>query len=757
MDYVDYTDRPVIHATPKDPLHFDRYCRILTEVICTTKTPVTIGIFGPWGSGKTSLMRMVEDSLREMQQEGHPKVLSAWFNAWQYNRDRALWRALLLCVLNALRTSQVHDDEHLDDLDRLEQSLYQKVEWKELGPWTVDWAKAIQGTVEGAVDLALTFVPGAASLIKLLRDAKNVVSDSEREAITKAFQRKTIEYHRHQMRSMEQFQQGFREVLKSVTSDKQRLVIFVDDLDRCVPEKAIQVLEAIKLFLDAPGCIFVLGADRDVIEKGIRVKYQSFLLGPEEQLAEEDLLRRIPITGQDYMEKIVQLPFSLPPLRYEQVEAFVASLLSEHLSRCAPVFARGLEANPRKIKRGIHVFHMLHRLAKVQNITDLDPMLLAKMVIIQSRYRGLYADILQDSSLLKKLEQFALSKGELPVLSEAGKSDLSEQGARLRLRWMLAGAPYFENLDTEQFELYLYLTRAMSEEREAVTGEVEPAADEMRQQLRQDLLSNNMDWIQDAVDGIRVAKEEGAYALRLLEELRGDDLMPAARRSIGIALALLGDPRDFDEMVQAPEKDFCMGKFPITNGQFRHFIEAGGYTRRDYWEDRGWQWVSASQVRQPLAWDNPDWDQGAIDNHPVTGVNWYEARAYCAWLSERDGTTHCLPTVAEWLLTAQGDSNRTYPWGDKFELSRANTLESNLQTATAVGLYPGGASPGGVLGMAGNVWEWTDSEGDRPGTKLLKGGSWCDSADEARCEADNAVLPAFRDLSIGFRVLWRCH
>jgi len=757
--YIDYTDRPVTHISSEDPLHFGRYCSVLTEVILTTEnTPITIGIFGPWGSGKTSLMRMIEHALRETQKENQPKVLSVWFNAWQYDRDEALWRALLLCVLEALRNTLDQDQQEeeqsnfLKHLNRLEESLYQTVEWKELGRWTVDWAQAIQSTIGGAADIALTFVPGAAPLVEILSKVRNAVSDDDKKKIAEAFHREVREYRRHQVCSVEQFQQGLQELLQKYIIPQKRLVVFVDDLDRCVPEKAITVLEAIKLFLDVQGCIFVLGADRDVIEKGIRVKYQGFLLGPEEKLAEEDLLRRIPITGRDYMEKIVQLPFSLPALRHEQVETFVRSLLPD-LSDCAPVFAWGLEANPRKIKRGVHIFRMLRRLAELQDIPDLSPVLLAKMVIIQSRYRGLYADILQDASLLTKLEQFALSKGELPELSDAGKSDLSEQGARLRLRRMLAEEPHFEELDTKRLEHYLYLTRATSEKRETIIDRVATTSREMEQPLLQDLFSDNIDWIQDAVKSVQAIKEEKAYVQRLLKRLELDTLLPTARRSIGIALALLGDPRDFDEMVQVPGQNFCVGKYLVTNGQFRRF-EAGGYTNRDYWGDTDWQLVSVDKIERPLSWDSPGWD---ADNQPVAGASWYEAKAYCFWLSEREGKTYRLPTLAEWLLAARDDSELAYPWGDGFELDRANTIESNLQMTVAVGLYPAGGSPCGALDMAGNVWEWTSSEGEQPGTRLLKGGSWRDSADKAHCEADNIALPTFRNLGIGFRVLCECH
>jgi formylglycine-generating enzyme required for sulfatase activity len=536
------------------------------------------------------------------------------------------------------------------------------------------------------------------------------------------------------------------------------LVVFIDDLDRCVPEKAISVLEAVKLFLDAEGCVFVLGVDRDVIEKGIRVKYQSFLLGPEEQLTEEDLLRRIPITGRDYVEKIVQLPFSLPSLHYEQVRDFVESLLPDDLSGCASVFARGLEANPRKIKRGIHVFRMLRRLAELQEVPDLDPVLLAKMVILQSSYRGLYADILQEPSILTRLELFALGKGELPTLQEAGKSELGKQDALPRLLMMLEEKPHFGCLSKEQLTLYLYLTRTTSEGTGSLdTSRLEVASNEMQQPLLSVLLSNNRDWVQETVQRIQANKADQPYVQLLQERLGAMVLRPTARHSIGMALAMFGDPRDLDEMMQLPGQSSSIAKYLVTNGQFRRFVQAGGYTNHTYWSDNGWQWVLHSQVERPLSWDKPGWD---ADNQPVAGANWYEADAYCNWLSKQSGRVCRLPSVEEWLLAARGDNQWNYPWGDEFDagsLDRANTAESNLGSTTAVGLYPSGASSCGALDMAGNVWEWTGTSGQAPNTWLLKGGSWREGADRARCQVDWASLPAFRDLGIGFRALCEGH
>ena len=114
-----------------------------------------------------------------------------------------------------------------------------------------------------------------------------------------SFRREEMARYQAQLSSLEQFQRNFQELVDALLRREgqrpRRLVVFVDDLDRCLPEKAIQVLEAIKLFLDVPGCIFVLGLDREAIEDAVQKRYKG------------------EVKAREYLEKIIQLPFILPP------------------------------------------------------------------------------------------------------------------------------------------------------------------------------------------------------------------------------------------------------------------------------------------------------------------------------------------------------------------------------------------------------------------------------------------------------------
>jgi len=149
-------------------------------------------------------------------------------------------------------------------------------------------------------------------------------------------------------------------------------------------------------------------------------------------------------------------------------------------------------------------------------------------------------------------------------------------------------------------------------------------------------------------------------------------------------------------------------------------------------------------------------------------VSWLDALAFCRWLGERLKATVRLPDEWEWQQAATGgDPMNVFPWGQdwspKSEPFRANTFESRLGTATAVGMYPAGASPTQVLDMAGTVWEWCLNKHDKPDMtasgrrdydrRVRRGGSWSDNQDYARSANRYRDYPVNRDNDVGFRVL----
>ena len=215
---------------------------------------------------------------------------------------------------------------------------------------------------------------------------------------------------------------------------------------------------------------------------------------------------------------------------------------------------------------------------------------------------------------------------------------------------------------------------------------------------------------------------------------------------------------------------YLIGKYEVTRGQYRRFIEAGGYSNPKYWSSEGWAWRQSSERDTPLFWEpeqqfariysNPPGVLIQTDDHPVIGVTFYEAEAFANWVGAR------LPTEAEWEKAARWDGTpRVYPWGNFYDRERSNnwydTIFPGFQTAP-VGSFPDGESPSGAQDMAGNVWEWTaDWLKSHPGNpaefdltgkeQVLKGGSW-HGIYGTRAAARFGQDPSIPRFDTGFRI-----
>jgi formylglycine-generating enzyme required for sulfatase activity len=148
---------------------------------------------------------------------------------------------------------------------------------------------------------------------------------------------------------------------------------------------------------------------------------------------------------------------------------------------------------------------------------------------------------------------------------------------------------------------------------------------------------------------------------------------------------------------------YWIGTTEVTNAQFRPFVEGDGYNNPDYWTEAGWEWRTAEDITQPQFWDDTEWNG---NEQPVIGISWYEAVAYARWLSTQTGHDFRLPTEAEWEKAARGREGLIWPWGNEWVADNCNCT-GTVGNTTPVGSYPDGASPYGVLDMAGNAWEWT--------------------------------------------------
>jgi formylglycine-generating enzyme required for sulfatase activity/predicted MPP superfamily phosphohydrolase/energy-coupling factor transporter ATP-binding protein EcfA2 len=207
--------------------------------------------------------------------------------------------------------------------------------------------------------------------------------------------------------------------------------------------------------------------------------------------------------------------------------------------------------------------------------------------------------------------------------------------------------------------------------------------------------------------------------------------------------------------------EFMMGKYPVTNCEFKAFIRDGGYNNKGLWTPEGWKWRDKENIFEPLLWHDRKWNG---PNFPVVGVSWYEAAAYAKWLSQKTGENYTLPTEAQWEKSARGAKGLIYPWGNKYDINLCNSDECGLNRTSPVGIFPGGESPYGCADMAGNVWEWCNDwygpynagyqknpTGPGGTYRVVRGGGWSLGAGGLRCSYRGG-RPSFRGGYVGFRL-----
>ena len=209
---------------------------------------------------------------------------------------------------------------------------------------------------------------------------------------------------------------------------------------------------------------------------------------------------------------------------------------------------------------------------------------------------------------------------------------------------------------------------------------------------------------------------------------------------------------------------YRVSRYPVTVAQYRAFVAAGGYHEECYWTQAGWAWRQEENRTAPTSFE-------AIyqtPNHPQVGVSWYEAVAFCRWLSEALETPIQLPTEAHWELAARHTDGRAYPWGNEFDAERCNMSDTGIGSTCAVGLFADYHARCGAADMSGNVWEWCSTkwldtlvgyeekadeilEGDS--TRALRGGAWNDVVFVVRCAVRLDLNPTLDGFNVGFRVM----
>ena len=476
-----YSDNGIT-TIEQDRFGYEMYASVFVDrIVQVADTPITIGIFGHWGSGKTSLMRLIQHLLpKKLPIGGRLEYL--WINAWELSSRDELWSAFVQSLMTA-----VHE--------RL--GLWQRIhfDWGLLRQ-RVEWLKLVQALAVNSYRVVVTIAPILLSVLwpdEALKDSSDLLAFFLDPVlggwasvligfwmlVRPAFQaaRETVslnldEYLKkvpfdEQVSALQQIRRYFDRLVSAWVGDAGRLVIFIDDLDRCIPDKIPEILEAIRFFTNTHRCVYVLGLDYDVIRKGVQQKYK---------IDDDD--------AAEYLEKIIQIPFHLPPLDKGLMAEFVRKDYPDVVRECpaAPdIFSMGLEPNPRKVKLALNTYRTLVQFARVREkfgrIELVNMELLAKIVVIQNRFRELYKEIVRDIRFLPMLEVWAdlqwnpalgnaaaekIGKEVLERLDQIlpdGKRLLVPLASRPGLADMLnAGTASFDDLTLGDLVNYIFLT-----------------------------------------------------------------------------------------------------------------------------------------------------------------------------------------------------------------------------------------------------------------------------------------------------------
>ena len=241
---------------------------------------------------------------------------------------------------------------------------------------------------------------------------------------------------------------------------------------------------------------------------------------------------------------------------------------------------------------------------------------------------------------------------------------------------------------------------------------------------------------------------------------------------------IVGNPQDQSRDVRLPQIEWCVipagerkrfgstsekqaiklpafkiGKFPVTNAQYNVFLnDPSGYADPSWWK--------FSKLAEAWRDDHPEPKTSTFkgDERPAEMLSWYDANAFCHWLSDQSEQKVMLPTDDQWVRAAVGDEDWLFPWGNTYDRSFCNTRESEIKMTTLVMRYEEGVSPFGVYDMAGNVWEWcVDEENNKESgdeqKRLIHGGSFVSPSPRAQVQFKYFLAPNSFHSTIGFRLV----
>ena len=294
---------------PNPTKNFESLSFTIANLVKSSNPHFTVGIYGDWGTGKTTLMRSIERNLNNFNQNQELKILPIWFNAWKYERDHdTITLSLFKTIAYQMTSHRVYN--------QVSKNIFKSLKF-----FDRDLVQNVQNE----------------NSLKHKNDFDRVLS--EKSKYLSKIQRDSIYFD-----GVSKLQHQMKEI-RETKGNEYRIVVFIDDLDRCSPVKVLEVLESIKLFLDIEGFVFIIGLSHQTITKLISNEYK--MAG---------------VRGEDYIKKIIQIPITIPRWNEDSIIDLLESKICGYLDEDYAKFLRQnpnmvaqvVNNNPRQLKRFIN-------------------------------------------------------------------------------------------------------------------------------------------------------------------------------------------------------------------------------------------------------------------------------------------------------------------------------------------------------------------------------------------------------------------
>jgi CHAT domain-containing protein len=370
-----FLDAPVSNLDD-DLLGMSPYADELANLIIKVSPPFTIGIYGEWGSGKSSFVRFLESSLCQISQESNERVKFINFTAWSYKTADELWRALILKIAQELYEVDIQPPapvskapQDLSFLQWLKQIMMSDAfvlfsepsepdplaEYEELiarldstlaGSISKSSNKQVQLNQEETILAFVKLTTAALSTLSpLVAGIRAIFGLDAQIDPAQLLQKGKSEIARNRIESTQESRQVLCELFQKKAKG-QRICVFLDDLDRCTPDVALDLLEAIKIFLGEVPCIFIVAADEHLIGQGLRLRFKDLVADNNQEQAQSFLTQK----GQEYFEKIIQMGIRVPERTPEQTHTFIAAQYPEWMA-ATDIIQVAIGSNPRRLKQ----------------------------------------------------------------------------------------------------------------------------------------------------------------------------------------------------------------------------------------------------------------------------------------------------------------------------------------------------------------------------------------------------------------------